>query len=104
MINKKEKKLKIFNPKNTEFYTISGLRLYASTYLRYKVESKFIKLLREEYTQSDIVYDVVMGISSEFGTDYRIEEIIKVLEAFYNRALTYQEIKSFIEAYNDYQN
>ena len=96
--------MKIFNLKKSSTYTIDGTRLCSSIYLKYKVEKRFVKMLKEEYSQSDIVYDIVMGISSEFGTDYRIEEVIKVLEAFYNRALSYQEIRSFIEAYNDCQN
>ena len=96
--------MKILKPRKSSTYTIDGVRLYSSIYLKYKVEKRFVELLKEEYSQNDIVYDIVMGISSEFGTDYYIEEIIKVLEAFYNRALTYQEIKSFIEAYNDCQN
>tara|TARA_R100000655_G_C2958720_1_gene188521 strand:+ start:676 stop:966 length:291 start_codon:yes stop_codon:yes gene_type:complete len=96
--------MEILKPRKSSTYTIDGVRLCSSIYLKYKVEKRFVELLKEEYSQNDIVYDIVMGISSEFGTDYYIEEIIKVLEAFYNRALTYQEIKSFIEAYNDCQN
>ena len=29
---------------------------------------------------------------------------MKAIEVFYGRYLTYEEIESFIEAYNDYQN
>ena len=96
--------MKIFSPRKSSTYTIDGVRLCSSIYLKYKVEKRFVEMLKEEYSQNDIVYDIVMGISSEFGTDYHIEEVIKVLEAFYERALSYQEIKSFIEAYNDCQN
>lgn len=96
--------MKILNLRETERYTINGMTLYASTYLRYKVSPKYIELLKEEFDKNDIVYDIVMSISSEFGTDYYIEELIKAIEAFYGRDLTYKEIESCIEAYNDCQN
>tara|TARA_R100001443_G_scaffold112501_1_gene126052 strand:+ start:347 stop:640 length:294 start_codon:yes stop_codon:yes gene_type:complete len=96
--------MKILNPRNSERYTINGITLYASTYLRYKVSPKYIELLKDEFDENDIVYDIVMSISSEFGTDYYIEELMKAIEVFYGRNLTYKEIESFIEAYNDYQN
>ncbi len=96
--------MKVLNPRNSERYTINGITLYASTYLRYKVSPKYIELLKDEFDENDIVYDIVMRISSEFGTDYHIEELMKAIEVFYGRYLTYEEIESFIEAYNDYQN
>ena len=96
--------MKILNPRDTQRYTINGITLYASTYLRYKVSPEYIELLKEEFDKNDIVYDIVMSISSEFGTDYYIERLIKSIEAFYGRDLTYKEIESCIEAYNDYQN
>ena len=96
--------MKILNPKNTELYTIGGITLHASTYLKHKVEKRFVDALKDEFSQTDIVYDIVMSITSEFGDDYNIEEMIKTLESFYNRPLKMQEIESFIEAYNDYQN
>jgi hypothetical protein len=96
--------MKILNLRETERYTINGMTLYASTYLRYKVSPKYIELLKEEFDENDIVYDIVMSISSEFGTDYHIEKLIKALETFYGRDLTYKEIESCIEAFNDCQN
>ena len=96
--------MKILNPRGSERYTISGITLYASTYLKYNVEKRFVDALKDEFSQNDIVYDIVMSITSEFGDDYNIEEMIKTLESFYDRPLKMQEIESFIEAYNDYQN
>ena len=96
--------MKILNPKNTERYTIQGTTLYASIYLRHKVEKRFVDMLKDEFSQSDIVYDIIMSITSEFGSDYHIEEMIKSLESFYGRDLTMREIESVIESYNDYQN
>ena len=96
--------MKILNPRNSERYTINGITLYASTYLRHEVEKRFVDALKDEFSQTDIVYDIVMSITSEFGDDYNIEGMIKTLESFYSRPLTMQEIESFIEAYNDYQN
>ena len=96
--------MNILNPRDTQRYTINGITLYASTYLRYKVSPKYIELLKDEFDENDIVYDIVMRISSEFGTDYHIEELMKAIEVFYGRYLTNEEIESVIEAYNDYQN
>ena len=96
--------MNILNPKETNHYKINGITLHCSKYLRHKVNKSLVALLKEDYDKSDIVYDIVMNISSEFGTDYYIEEMIKTLEAFYGRDLTYKEIESFIEAYNDCQN
>tara|TARA_R110000824_G_scaffold28046_1_gene94581 strand:+ start:220 stop:522 length:303 start_codon:yes stop_codon:yes gene_type:complete len=96
--------MKILNPTNSKRYTIDGITLYGFTYLRHKVEKKLIELLKDEFSENDIVYDIVMNLTSEFGDNYHIEEMIKILESFYNRDLTMLEIKSCIEAYNDYQN
>ena len=96
--------MKVLNPRNSERYTINGITLYASTYLRYKVSPEYIELLKDEFDENDIVYDIVMSITSEFGADYYIERLMKALEVFYGRDLTYKEIESCIEAYNDYQN
>ena len=59
--------MNILNPRDTQRYTINGITLYASTYLRYKVSPKYIELLKDEFDENDIVYDIVMRISSEFG-------------------------------------
>ena len=96
--------MEILNPRNTGTYTINGITLHSSTYLKHKVEKRFVDALKDEFSQNDIVYDIVMSITSEFGDDYNIEEMIKTLESFYDRPLKMQEIESFIEAYNDYQN
>ena len=90
--------------KNNQRFTIDGITLHSSTYLRYKVNSNHIDFLNDKFNKNNIVYDIVMYLSSEFGTDYYIEQLIKTLEKFYSRDLTHAEIKSFIEAYNDYQN
>lgn len=96
--------MNVLNPKGTNHYKIGGITLHCSTYLRHKVEKRFVDMLKDEFSKHDIVYDIVMSISSEFGTDYYIEHFIKTLESFYDRDLTYKEIESFIEAYNDCQN
>ena len=96
--------MKVLKPREFQRYTINGITLYASRYLRYKVSPRYIELLEEEFDKNDIIYDIVMNITSEFGADYYIEELIKTLEVFYGRDLTYKEIESFIEAYNDCQN
>jgi hypothetical protein len=94
----------ILNLKNTESYTINGITLYASTYLKYKVDTRLLNYLNSEYDKSDYIYDLVMDITCDLGDDYHIEQMIKAVESFYGRNLTMREIKTFIEAYNDYQN
>tara|TARA_Y100001963_G_C6549366_1_gene339120 strand:+ start:335 stop:631 length:297 start_codon:yes stop_codon:yes gene_type:complete len=93
--------MNILKPTKSDYYKINGITLYGSAYLKHKVNKSLIELLKDEFSQNDIVYDIAMSITSEYGTDYHIEEMIKNLEAFYCRDLTYDEIESFIEAYID---
>ena len=70
--------MKILNPRNSERYTINGITLYASTYLRHEVKKRFVDSLKDEFSQTDIVYDIVMSITSEFGDDYNIEGFLLI--------------------------
>ena len=93
--------MQVLKPRNAEIYEINGITLHGSVYLNHKVNKSMIEVLKDEFNQNDIIYDIAMRITSEYGTDYHIEEMIKNLEAFYCRDLTYDEIESFIEAYID---
>ena len=90
--------------KKNQIFIINGISLHSKRYLHHKVNKNLIQLLKNQFSKYDIVYDIVMGISTEIGTDYYIEDMIKNLEHFYNKNLTYKEIKSVIESYNDCQN